>query len=686
MRRLQSRRQRGIALIAFLAIVAIGVSALLLKHLNNESGLIGAVRKNRNAEVLNRAKQALMGYVAHQAAVTGENNPGAFPCPEAPAGYDSTSGTDGRTQTPSCTLPAVGRFPWRTIGTDKLVDSAGEPLWYVVASGWSKPSALGNTIINSNCTDSVSAMTCYTGQLTVDGEANAAVALIIAPGPAFNTAIGTGCATAVNQARPVVGPPDLANCLECENATNPADANFVTTGPSVSFNDQVVKISAAEVLPLIEAAIAERFQKEFVPTLRTAYSASPWPVAQVLPFAAAFGDPTAAPGNKLQGAAVISSGTAAVTNGSATVTLSAAATPSLAGRHFRIQGSTDAFLIGSHTSGTSTLTLSSTFTGATSGSASYQIFVAGGLLPATYAYSAQCTCAGTPCVCNSPPPTACTVVSDPRCDPTFVAWSSGTAAKSSGNPGLDASSSCAVVATDLTCTLNTYYTIFDLIFGNTTLVVDLSAIASNVGMTWRKLNLPTGAAPEITGIDTAYVNSPVGYSISSAAMNTDGSATIAIRARVQTSGGAVLAALGAVSCSFFGIPLCRAVTVSVPIALFGDQDVFDPNNSATNWFFRNKWNEVSYYAVAPNITPSGPHSCTTSSTCLQVTRHIDDGKHRGLLVFGGAKIAAQARPALVASDLLDGANAGGASPFEVRSATLTPNRAFNDRFAVIDSN
>ena len=165
----------------------------------------------------------------------------------------------------------------------------------------------------------------------------------------------------------------------------------------------------------------------------------------------------------------------------------------------------------------------------------------------------------------------------------------------------------------MTCTLNAYYTIFDLLSSNTTLVVDISAVASKVGMTWRKLYVPTGAAPAISGIDTAYVNSPVGYSISSAAINSDGSATIAIRARVQTTGGSVLGALGAITCSFFGIPLCRAVTVSVPIALLGDQYVLDPNNSATNWFFRNKWHEVSYYAVAPNITPSGPHSCSQST-------------------------------------------------------------------------
>ena len=684
MKRLHFRRQRGIALIAFLAIVAIGVSALILKHLNDESGLIAAVRKNRNAEVLNRAKQALIGYVAHQAAVSGENNPGAFPCPEAPAGYGSTTGTDGRTQTPSCTLPAVGRFPWRTVGTDMLVDSAGEPLWYVVASGWSKPSAAGNTVINSNCTTdpTPATMECFSGQLTVDGQANAAVALIIAPGPAFKTVVGAGCTTAVNQVRPATGAPNLANYLECENATNPADASFVTTGPSGSFNDQVVKITAAEVLPVIEGAIAERFQKEFAPTLRAAYSASPWPVAQVLPFAAAFGNPTADP---LQGAAVISTGTASVANGSAVVTLSAAPALSLTGRHFRVQGSADAYLISAHTLLTPlTLTLSSAFTGATNGAVSYQVFVAGGLLPANYAFTGQCTCAGPPCVC--PTPVACNPATDgPRCDPAFVSWRSTATLTATGGGGIDPSSSCSVSGppTTLTCTLNTYFTIVQL-FGPG-LTFNLDATANNAGMTWRKLNAPP-TAPAITGIDTSYANSPIGYSVTSASMNTDGSATIRVNARVPAFGGSVLAVLGSITCDFFGIPLCFAKTVSVPMALLGDQDVFDPNNTATNWFFRNRWHEVSYYAVAPNVTPSGPHSCATSSTCLQLTRHVNDGKHRGLLAIGGPKIAAQARPALVAADLLDGTNALGASPFEKHSATLLPNRAFNDHFAVIDSN
>ena len=635
MRQAHSRRQRGIALIAFLAIVAIGVSALILKHLNDASGLIGAARKNRNAEVLIRAKQALIGYVAHQAAVSGENNPGAFPCPEAPAGYGSFTGTDGRTQTPSCTLPAVGRFPWRTIGTDMLVDSAGEPLWYVVASGWSKPSATGNTVINSNCTDATSAMTCYTGQLTVDGAANAAVALIIAPGAAFNVPAAANCA-AVNQARPASGAPNLQNYLECQNATNPADATFVTTGPSGSFNDQVVKITAAEVLPAIEAAVADRFQKEIAPKLRTAYSGGNWPATPVLPFAVAFADPTVNPANKLQGSA----------------------------------GTTQ------------------------------------GLFPGNYAFAeSSCTCDApdiAPCVCKlntqgqrSLEP--CTIASDPRCDPAFVTWRASapcgsavctTVASTSGVTLQTYLCTVAGAPATLTCVISGSTDWISALLGLTSMTINLDATASNAGMTLRQVSSPTNAsrAPQVTGIDTSYLVSPFGYSVAPVALNSDGSATIRLNTRFAAGSGSVLGVLGALTCNFFGIPLCYQYTVSVPMALLSDHPVVDPNNTTYNWFYRNKWHEVSYYAVASGIAPSGARSCTTSVNCLQVTYHPDNGKHRGILVIGGPKLGSQVRPATVLSDLFEGANAGGVSPFEKRSTTLAPNRTFNDHFAVIDSN
>lgn len=289
-----ARRERAVALLALVAVLGLAASWMLVSRLYAESGGIEAARKQRNAEVLNRAKQALIGYVALQASKSFEDDPGRLPCPEA-AGYFGNPANEGQAAG-TCTLPAVGRFPWRTVGTDKLVDASGEPLWYVVAAGWAKPSGTTNTVINSNCTADP-AMACYSGQLTVDGVPRAAVALVIAPGPAFSVAANAaaGC-VARNQLRPPGGPLDARNYLECENANVPANATFVTSGPAGSFNDQVIAITAAELLPAIEAAIAHRIEREIAPVLRSVYSAPDWGLSgtdRVYPYAAPFGNPSA---------------------------------------------------------------------------------------------------------------------------------------------------------------------------------------------------------------------------------------------------------------------------------------------------------------------------------------------------------------------------------------------------------
>ena len=299
MTRRNPTRQRGAALIALLAVVAMGSAWYLVSRLNTESGMAGAAFKARNAQVLNKAKQALIGYVAAQAIKAGENNPGALPCPENPGDFDSTTGRQGLVGT-SCGTTTIGRFPWRTLGLDQLVDASGESLWYVVSPGWGVPSG-SNTNINSNSI----------GQLTIDGVANSAAALIIAPGPAFAVPAAAGC-TAWSQVRSPTGTPDWRNYLECENATSPADSVFITAGPSGSFNDQVVRITVGDLLPGIEAAIASRTEREILPALKTVYTPAAWgftggPPATsnpVLPFAAAFSNPGPGAGtSNYQGAA-----------------------------------------------------------------------------------------------------------------------------------------------------------------------------------------------------------------------------------------------------------------------------------------------------------------------------------------------------------------------------------------------
>src|SRR6185503_19218127 len=250
-----------------------------------------ASERVHNARILQEAKSALIGYVAHRAAMTTENDPGRLPCPEA-AGNIGTA-NEG-IAAGNCTLPAIGRLPWRTLGLDKWRDIAGEPLWYVVSAGWAKPNAATNTVINSNSV----------GNLTLDGTADV-VALIIAPGRRLQVSASAGC-TARVQRRDTPAPTiDFRDYLECENASSPINAAFVSTGPADSFNDQVLAVTGAEMLPGIEAAVASRFERQFAPQIRTAYSTGSWPANPALPFAATFADPSTA---AFKGAAATFSG------------------------------------------------------------------------------------------------------------------------------------------------------------------------------------------------------------------------------------------------------------------------------------------------------------------------------------------------------------------------------------------
>ena len=254
-------RQRGAALLALLAVVALGASWFLVPAERGKQP-DRRRRKYRNAEVLNRAKQALIGYVAAQAAVLGEEQSGRSALPGGTPGYFDTSGPRKAQTAVHCTLPTVGRFPWRTIGTDKLVDAAGEPLWYVVSPGWAVKSTGVSTTASTRT---------RIGQLTVDGAANTAVALIIAPGPAFSVP------PLRRDAPRSPGPPDHrarrtgATTSSAKTRPTRRRRDFVTTGRDGSFNDQVMRVTVADLMPGIEAAIAKRIEREIVPALKTVY-------------------------------------------------------------------------------------------------------------------------------------------------------------------------------------------------------------------------------------------------------------------------------------------------------------------------------------------------------------------------------------------------------------------------------
>jgi hypothetical protein len=266
MKRLPARRQRGAALLILCVIVVAGMAWLLVNAVSNAAQR-GNANREYNARVLAEAKTALIGWIATNALLASESNPGRLPCPQT--WTDVNTANEGRAAG-NCAAPAVGLLPWRELGLPRVLDASGNQLWYVVSPGWHLPDAVSTLDINSNTS----------GSLTVSGQS--AVALIIAPGQAVSVTpnanqIAAGC-SARTQTRDLTSPAttDVRDYLECQNATT-ADYTYATAivdnGSNPVFNDQVLAITTADILPVLEGAIAKRIERDIAPALKTVYAA-----------------------------------------------------------------------------------------------------------------------------------------------------------------------------------------------------------------------------------------------------------------------------------------------------------------------------------------------------------------------------------------------------------------------------
>lgn len=278
----------------FAIVLLLGFATLLYARLGRWADATTTSR-NINAEVLQQAKAALIGYVAKEVLNLGEEVPGRFPCPESPG--DAGTSNEGRAAA-NCaptfgTNKNIGRLPWRTLGVDKLTDASAEPLWYAVSPNWVRSATV--PVINGGTT----------GQLTFDGTSNV-VAVIFAPGGLLLTSpnasqIADGCA-ARNQTRndrshvPSGGNPDYRDYLECQNASSPVDLNLgnaiVDNATNPAINDQAVIITAQEVLNAMQGPLAERVQRTVAPLLSE--HGGKWVAAtggKFLPYAVSFSAP-----------------------------------------------------------------------------------------------------------------------------------------------------------------------------------------------------------------------------------------------------------------------------------------------------------------------------------------------------------------------------------------------------------
>lgn len=212
--------QRGIALLLFLFLLLSAGATVFFSAWNSNRAHLNQERKTQLALI--QARDALIAFAA-----TNKNQPGRLPCPEETAaiGFPLEGSAKG-----SCSNNAivVGRLPWRTLGLDNPVDAQGETLWYVRSIGFEAAP------INS---DSV-------GQLQLDGSPNAAVALIIAPGPPLP-----------GQSRPTpsaAAPPDVAQYLDLGNAPGPA---YLSIGNPANFNDRVLPLTREQLFRSVEARV-----------------------------------------------------------------------------------------------------------------------------------------------------------------------------------------------------------------------------------------------------------------------------------------------------------------------------------------------------------------------------------------------------------------------------------------------
>lgn len=272
-------RQSGAALIIFLTIFVLGISAILLSELNNRTDIM-LDDQAQTIQVLKQAKEALIGF----AATYNDNSKGLYgflPCPDInhnnpiswPEG--TTHGSCG-----SQNESQLGRLPWKSLGLPPLRDGAGECLWYAV-SGSYKP----NPKTNMLNTDTNGLFKVFVSKLTTNPQQSAprqltklagnetlfpsnqdypqerAVAVIIAPGKALP-----------NQDRSHEGADicggnyTASNYLDSEDNINNAEIqqdannnlkdekyNFITAQDNQSLiNDRIVYITREELWRAIQ--------------------------------------------------------------------------------------------------------------------------------------------------------------------------------------------------------------------------------------------------------------------------------------------------------------------------------------------------------------------------------------------------------------------------------------------------
>lgn len=254
-------RQRGIAIMIIVFLIALGATAYLVVSLNANSARLE--RDTQTTAALIEAKAALIAYamaVDTTAACGGTNcpRPGDLPCPDmnndgvAEASCGNAAGTTQQAN-------RLGRLPWKTLHIPELKDGNGEDLWYAVSSNFKENSRFRPLNSDTNGTITVRDIG---GNIVYDGTgASGAVAIIISAGAPLTRQDGTiQVRSAANINNPVHF---LDNAFGEDNAAFvDSGADGFVSGPvrdangDEILNDRLVTISQNEIFAGIERRVA----------------------------------------------------------------------------------------------------------------------------------------------------------------------------------------------------------------------------------------------------------------------------------------------------------------------------------------------------------------------------------------------------------------------------------------------
>ena len=234
-----SARQNGAVLLVMVALLGLGIIAVLLGRPN--SAEIANWRIRTDQESLAQARDALIAWSLQRGRDTGTERPGELPCPD--------TNNDG-IEEGTCAAGRLGRVPWRTLGIDAPRDSSGEILWYAPAGALRKYNS-NTSPINSNTRGNLVVRDAG-GTVVIRSDA---VFVLLAPGaPVGNQARSTTLASCAATGTTVARINCASNYLESADGINNAISNgpFIAGKRSDSFNDRIMLVSTDEFVRQIE--------------------------------------------------------------------------------------------------------------------------------------------------------------------------------------------------------------------------------------------------------------------------------------------------------------------------------------------------------------------------------------------------------------------------------------------------